>query len=47
MDRKMLVGVTSSLHLAGNMPRPAKVTNRYKKSALFLAHIETLIFKSI
>ena len=47
MDRKMLVGVTSSLYLASNMPRPTKDTNRYKNSALFLAHIENLILISI
>ena len=47
MDRKMLVGVTSSLYLASNMPRPNKVTNCYKNCALFLAHIENLIFMSI
>ena len=39
----MLVGV---LYLASNMSRPTKVTNRYKNSALFLAHIDNLIFKS-
>ena len=47
MDRKMLVGVTSSLYLASNMPRPTKVTNRYKNSALFLAHIENFIFNNL
>ena len=40
MDRKMLVGV---LYLASNMPRPTKVKNHYKNSALFLADIENLI----
>ena len=47
MDRKMLVGVTSSLYLASNMSRPIKVTNHYKNSALFIAHIENLIFNNL
>ena len=42
-----LPGIMQFIVPAGNLPRPTKVTNHYKISALCLAYIENSIFNHL